>query len=278
MTERNTRRQRGSGWNRGVPQQAYSATAVGQSAERLINGGRGMAVETPAGWYADPIGRYEHRYWDGVSWTENVATAGAQSTDPIVAPARPSVDVPVDVVASEPIAVAVAAGPASGFTTPAMTPQSAVATPPVKLCRHCQAQSATTSATCPTCGKPYVKKKKWPWVLAAVLILMAIGFAGCVAVVGTVASKAVDELNKEQARHAITPGQFTSVQLGTSRVDVVTELGKSPEDAQEFVQRGILNGQDLNSSCIYYNKAGGSFGDRYQFCFQNDSLSSKNAY
>ena len=236
-----------------------------------------MGGETPAGWYADPMGRYEHRYWDGLSWTENVATAGAQSSDPIVAPALPSVDVPAGVVA-EPVAAVVAAEPASGFTTPAMSPQSAIATPPVKVCRHCQTQNATTSATCPTCGKSYVKKKKWPWVLAAVLILMAIGFAGCVAVVGTVASKAVDELNKEQARHAITSGQFTNVQLGTSRADVISELGKPPEDAQEFVQRGILNGQDLNSSCIYYNKAGGSFGNIYQFCFQNDALESKNSY
>lgn len=37
----------------------------------------------PAGWYADPLGRFEHRYWDGDTWTGHVATAGAATTDPL---------------------------------------------------------------------------------------------------------------------------------------------------------------------------------------------------
>ncbi len=40
---------------------------------------------TPAGWYHDPSGRYELRYWDGSQWTEHVARAGSQFTDPPVA-------------------------------------------------------------------------------------------------------------------------------------------------------------------------------------------------
>jgi hypothetical protein len=39
----------------------------------------------PAGWYADPSGRYELRYWDGLAWTEHVSRAGQQFTDPPVA-------------------------------------------------------------------------------------------------------------------------------------------------------------------------------------------------
>jgi Protein of unknown function (DUF2510) len=39
----------------------------------------------PAGWYADPSGRYELRYWDGNAWTEHVSRAGQQFTDPPVA-------------------------------------------------------------------------------------------------------------------------------------------------------------------------------------------------
>ena len=38
-----------------------------------------MAVE--AGWYPDPSGRNEHRYWDGQRWTEHVASHGRQTTD-----------------------------------------------------------------------------------------------------------------------------------------------------------------------------------------------------
>lgn len=40
---------------------------------------------TPAGWYPDPSGRYELRYWDGSAWTEHVSRQGQQFTDPPVA-------------------------------------------------------------------------------------------------------------------------------------------------------------------------------------------------
>jgi hypothetical protein len=39
----------------------------------------------PADWYADPSGRFELRYWNGTAWTEHVARAGQQYTDPPVA-------------------------------------------------------------------------------------------------------------------------------------------------------------------------------------------------
>src|SRR4051812_4193806 len=28
------------------------------------------------GWYPDPLGRFEHRYWDGARWTEHVSRHG----------------------------------------------------------------------------------------------------------------------------------------------------------------------------------------------------------
>jgi serine/threonine kinase PknH len=40
-------------------------------------------VDLPrSGWYADPTGRYEMRYWDGTRWTEHVGRGGQQFTDP----------------------------------------------------------------------------------------------------------------------------------------------------------------------------------------------------
>ena len=42
-------------------------------------------ARVPAGWYADPAGRFELRYWDGSTWTEHVSRAGQQFTDPPVA-------------------------------------------------------------------------------------------------------------------------------------------------------------------------------------------------
>lgn len=42
-----------------------------------------MDNETPAGWYADPTDRNEHRYWDGADWTAHVSSGGRQSLDPL---------------------------------------------------------------------------------------------------------------------------------------------------------------------------------------------------
>ena len=36
---------------------------------------------TPAGWYADPQGRYEFRYFNGVQWTSDVAVDGQRYVD-----------------------------------------------------------------------------------------------------------------------------------------------------------------------------------------------------
>ena len=36
--------------------------------------------QSPA-WQADPSGRFEQRYWDGVRWTEHVSRNGEQLTD-----------------------------------------------------------------------------------------------------------------------------------------------------------------------------------------------------
>ncbi len=44
-------------------------------------------MSAPPAWLADPTGRHQMRYWDGVQWTDYVSDAGAQSTDPVGSPA-----------------------------------------------------------------------------------------------------------------------------------------------------------------------------------------------
>lgn len=39
-----------------------------------------------SGWYSDPAGRHEHRYYDGTSWTEHVADQGRVTADPLDTP------------------------------------------------------------------------------------------------------------------------------------------------------------------------------------------------
>ena len=41
-----------------------------------------MNGESLPGWYPDPLGRHEFRYWDGATWTHHVASGGRQSVDP----------------------------------------------------------------------------------------------------------------------------------------------------------------------------------------------------
>jgi uncharacterized protein DUF2510 len=42
-----------------------------------------MAQSTPAGWYPDPTGQADQRYWDGNAWTDHVSRAGVQGTEPV---------------------------------------------------------------------------------------------------------------------------------------------------------------------------------------------------
>ena len=37
----------------------------------------------PEGWFPDPGGRHELRYWDGQKWTEHVSDRGTQAADPM---------------------------------------------------------------------------------------------------------------------------------------------------------------------------------------------------
>ena len=60
-----------------APDAAETSTASSSSSA--------AASAAPAGWYADPSGRFELRYWNGDKWTEHVSRAGQQSTDPPVA-------------------------------------------------------------------------------------------------------------------------------------------------------------------------------------------------
>jgi hypothetical protein len=54
-----------------------------------VSPGRGETKMPDTGWYADPRGRHELRWFDGEQWTDHVADAGVQTTDdPGSAPQR----------------------------------------------------------------------------------------------------------------------------------------------------------------------------------------------
>lgn len=233
-----------------------------------------MTQTNPPGWHPDPMGRHEYRYWDGSQWSDHVSDRGTTGVDPLIAgpPAtEAAAAVPDDEPATDPTAL-------PDRPVAAAVPAAAGPTPPAKVCPHCHASAATYAAICPTCGGRYAGRAKWPWVVVGLFVLMLAGLGACVAVVGTAADRVITELNREQARHAITVAQFDAVELGSSRARVISQLGRPPENIQEFLRRGVLDEAAVDSACMYYNRAGGSFGDRFQFCFENDRLISKNSY
>lgn len=150
---------------------------------------------------------------------------------------------------------------------------------PTKVCPHCQAQAQTTDSKCPHCGKKYKKGSTALKVLAVLAVLFVVGVAGCVALVGTAANEVGKELDAQQKASAITPETFNRLRIGQSRAEVDRAVAPAkPADAQEFQQEGVLDSEQINSSCIYFNKEGGEFGDVYQLCFDETRLTSKNSY
>jgi hypothetical protein len=43
----------------------------------------GEVQSWPPGWFPDPTGRHDHRWWDGLAWTGHVADAGVAGLDPL---------------------------------------------------------------------------------------------------------------------------------------------------------------------------------------------------
>jgi putative membrane protein len=63
-----------------------AATMGCGSAPSAADGGHGgpaAGLAIPAGWYEDPSGQHQYRYWDGNKWTENVGDHGATALDPL---------------------------------------------------------------------------------------------------------------------------------------------------------------------------------------------------
>ena len=61
-----------------------AGAAIAWEAISNLGGGAGDGPHTPAtqGWYPDPTGRHEQRYFDGSTWTSHVTAGGETQTDP----------------------------------------------------------------------------------------------------------------------------------------------------------------------------------------------------
>jgi hypothetical protein len=64
-----------------APAAAAVAVQPGAPGPRAAAYGTAAYGAAPAGWFADPSGRHQLRYWDGQRWTAHVSDSGTQSVD-----------------------------------------------------------------------------------------------------------------------------------------------------------------------------------------------------
>lgn len=114
-------------------------------------------------------------------------------------------------------------------------------------------------------------------VALGMLLASLVLIVGCVALIGGAANEVSETLTTEQNTNAITLEEYRAVEIGSKRSEVEADLGE-PADKQEFESEGFLEDEPQSSSCIYYNRQGGDIGEAFQFCFDENRLTSKNAF
>jgi hypothetical protein len=126
---------------------------------------------------------------------------------------------------------------------------------PLKVCRHCSVASRTDAGECPSCGKPYARRRPWRWIVAILIIVVAFG-------AGYGGRKLIQDDSEGEAA-SITLEEGREVELGISRAELEESLGEPP------VVKSMRAGPA--GECLYYGVS-----DRartvWQFCFRKEKL------
>lgn len=113
-------------------------------------------------------------------------------------------------------------------------------------------------------------------VMLGILLACVVLIGGCAALFGA----AVDDVQKDSDKTAITVQQYGSAKVGTStRDEIESEFGEpqSNDDIQAEGVEGIPE-SSFQQSCIYYNRKG-QLASLFQFCVDgNDVVRSKGSY
>ncbi len=128
----------------------------------------------PAGWYPDPAGRHEYRYWDGTYWTAGVADGGVTAHDPLEGPPPPvqqAATPPAQQTATPPAQQAATPQFPGGFTPVPPLPGATAQAPPFP-----GAFGPVTGAPAPATGQR--RPRRWGLIAAiagAVVVILIIG-------------------------------------------------------------------------------------------------------
>ncbi|HZC69939.1 MAG TPA: DUF2510 domain-containing protein [Jatrophihabitans sp.] len=88
--------------------------------------------QTPVGWYPDPTGRHESRYFNG-QWTQQVSTQGVNSIDPLTASPPPATSAQVSTSVHTPYGPTGQTGPGTPPPYLQSAPRTSWRSPKVKL-------------------------------------------------------------------------------------------------------------------------------------------------
>jgi hypothetical protein len=134
---------------------------------------------------------------------------------------------------------------------------------PLKVCPHCSVASRTDAETCPSCGKPYGRRRpqwqwRWSWWYAIPIVAaaFAIGFFGL--------SSLIDGDDSDQDAAGITVEEGAAVPDGIPRAELEDHLdGEPPVLERRKGKEGPM--------CAYYGIADQPRGV-WEFCFEDEKL------
>lgn len=143
--------------------------------------------------------------------------------------------------------------------------------PQTKVCRKCSVQSLTVGGYCPSCGAPYVARRRFANVNKRLLFIAAAVLVAVIAGIGITANiQHTNQINAEQAaaasaaeaenkrkaeatrasEAAAAAKQAADATKRAQRKLIVTALEESvKKDAESRVTKGVLDGPITRASC-----------------------------
>jgi hypothetical protein len=121
-----------------------------------------------------------------------------------------------------------------------------------------------------------VKKRRGLINFLIVLTLLVFFVVGCSVLLRAGGDDGGDGAagNGDGGTATMTFAQFQSVSLDPPRDQIVERFGESTP-RQEIIDQGLIPDDPTTEGCIYYKADPPTFGEWFEFCFEEDKLSNK---